>query len=113
MTKPKQLVDMTGNEIRVFQHLRCGKKNRRTRNYLMITTGMSDRAIRAAVHSMRAKGVPVCSITAYPGGYWLCNDADELKHFIAELEIQRNCFGMAIHKLRKMLKEVEDGKMLF
>lgn len=104
MTK---LVDMTGNEIRVYQHLRAGKKNKRTRDYLIAKTGLTDRRVREAVHSLRAKGVPICSITGKPGGYWICKDADELKQFIAQLEIQRNCFGMAIYKLRKLLAEVE------
>lgn len=99
-----KLVDMTGNETRVYTHLRTGKKNRRTRDYLIAKTGLTDRRVREAVHSLRAKGVPICSVTGKPGGYWICNDADELKQFIGELRVQRDQFSKAILRLEKFLR---------
>lgn len=118
MTKKVQMKwrlsqDLTGNEMRVYQYLREGKKNRRTREFLVQKTGLDDRAVRAAVHGMRQKGFPICSITGKPGGYWFCTDEEELKSFIADLEIQRDCFSNAIRKLRTLLRDVQDGKLLF
>ena len=110
MTK---LVDMTGNEIRVYQYLKKGRKNRCTRDYLVAKTGMTDRRVREAVHTLRAKGVPICSVTGKPGGYWICNNADELKQFISELHVQRDQFSKAILRLEKFLKGSKNGKLLF
>lgn len=109
----RPLQDLTGNEIRVYQYLKTGKKNRRTREFLVQKTGLNDRAVRTAIHSMRQKGLPICSITGNPGGYWFCTDEEELKSFIADLEIQRDCFSGAIRKLRTLLRDVQDGKLLF
>ena len=99
-----KLIDATGNEVRVYSHLRTGKKNRRTRDYLVAKTGLTDRRVREAVHSLRAKGVPICSVTGKPGGYWICDDSDELKQFIGELRVQRDQFSKAILRLEKFLK---------
>lgn len=105
MTKNNKLVDMTGNEIRVYQHLASGKKNKRTRAFLVAKTGMSDREVRRAVHSLRNKGYLICSCVEKPGGYWLCNNIDDLKSFIADLEIQREGFSKAIRDMKKLLKD--------
>lgn len=112
----KELVkqyDLTGNEMLVFKFLKRGKHNRCTRGYLAAKTQLGDRAVRQAVHGMRVKGLPICSITGKPGGYWLCKDDEELKSFVAELEVQRDCFSKAIRNLKKLQKGVQNGTVLF
>lgn len=109
----QKLTNLSGDAIRVYQHLRRGQKNATSRSFLTRVTGLEDRRIRRAVAELRSKGYPVCSIAAHPGGYWLSNDADELKEFIVQLEIQRDYFGKAIKRLRQRLQEVENGKVRF
>lgn len=105
MTEKNKLVDMTGNEIRVYQYLKYGIKNRVTRDFLVSKTGISDREVRRAIHSLRDKGYPICSAVERPGGYWLCNDVDFLIWFIADLKTQRDGLSKAIRRMEKMLKD--------
>lgn len=107
----KKLTGLTGNEIRVYQYLRTGKKKARSREWLCQKTGLGDRAVRRAVHGLRLKGYPVCSITANPGGYWLVDNEDDLRYFIADLILQRDAFSKAIKKLENLLKDVKNGKV--
>lgn len=111
MKGKQKLTNLSGDAIRVISHLQTGKKKARSRAFLMQKTDLSDRRVRRAVAELRAQGYPVCSITAKPGGYWLSNDASELREFIAQLEVQRDFFGKAIKKLRQRLGEVESGKV--
>lgn len=111
--KNGKLTKLNGDEIRVFQYLKRGAKNRRSRDFLIQKTGLDDRRVRRAIAGIRAKGYPVCSITAKPGGYWLCDDAAQLREFIGQLEVQKEWFAKAIKKLRARLQEVENGKVLF
>lgn len=113
MNGKKKLTNLSGDAIRVYQHLRRGQKNATSRYFLNQVTGLEDRRIRRAVAELRSKGYPVCSVTAHPGGYWLSNDVDELKEFIAQLEIQRDYFTKAIKRLRQRLQDVKNGKVRF
>lgn len=100
----KQLTDLSGNEIRVYQYLREGKKKARSRQWLCQKTGLADREVRRAIHNLRIKGYPVCSATGKPGGYWLCDDEQDLVSFIADLKLQRDEFSKAIKRLESLLK---------
>lgn len=100
----KQLTDLSGNEIRVYQYLREGKKKARSREWLCQKTGLPDRAVRYAINCLRAKGYPVCSTTQSPGGYWLCDDTEDLVSFIAHLKSQRDKFSKTIKRLEALLK---------
>ena len=99
-----KLTDLTGNEIRVYQYLRAGKKNSRSKEWLCNKTELDEREVRRAIHGLRLKGYPICSATEHPGGYWLCNDEQDLVCFIADLKIQRDAFSKAIKHLEKLLK---------
>ena len=113
MKGKQKLTNLSGDALRVYVHLREGKKYARSRAFLARKTGMTDRQVRKGIADLRAAGYPVCSITAHPGGYWLTKDAAELREFIAQLEEQRDYFGKAIRRLRDRLKEVENGKVRF
>ena len=113
MKGKQKLTNLSGDAIRVYQYLRRGKKNARSRDFLVQKTGLDERRVRRAVAELRAEGYPVCSVTAKPGGYWLTDKDDELREFIAQLEIQRDYFGKAIKRLRQRLQEVENGKVRF
>ncbi len=113
MNGKQKLTNLSGDAIRVYQHLRRGKKNATSRDFLIQVTGLNDRRVRRAIAELRSNGYPVCSITSRPGGYWLTDKNDELREFIAQLEIQRDYFGKAIKRLRQRLQEVENGKVRF
>ena len=113
MNGKQKLTNLSGDAIRVYQHLRRGQKNTTSRSFLIQVTGLNDRRVRKAIADLRAEGYPVCSTTTEPGGYWLSNDAVELLRFITQLELQRDYFTKAIKRLRQRLQEVQDGKVRF
>lgn len=100
----KKLTDLNENEIRVYQYLREGKKKARSREWLSNKTGLPDRNVRFAIGGLRAKGYPVCSTTQSPGGYWLCDNAEDLFSFVEHLKSQRDKFSKTIKRLEALLK---------
>ena len=113
MNEKQKLTNLSGEAIRVYQHLQRGQKNAVSRSLLVSKTGLCDRQVRRAIAELRTKGYPVCSVTAKPGGYWLTDDAAELIGFIASLQLQRDYFDKAIKRLQQRVKELENGTMQF
>ena len=66
---------------RLLQHFSSSPGTLWTRDSLVASLGMNDRAVRKAIETLRHHGFAVLSRTEAPGGYWLARTAAEVEEF--------------------------------
>lgn len=76
--------ELTDYEKIVLSVLPVGKENAQYKKYFIDLLGIKEREFRDIIHSLRIKGIPICSNTTK--GYWVCKNSDELEEFILFLE---------------------------
>lgn len=67
----------------VYQYLKTGQANAKSRHELVRLTSLSDRTVRQNIQSLREKGIPIIS-TSDSKGYYIAENSKEVKHYIAE-----------------------------
>jgi|LGOV01.1.fsa_nt_gb biotin operon repressor len=63
--------------------LKYGESNSVSRKELERKVGISDRAVRNCISSLRTDGIPVCSNSG-TSGYFIADSNDEVDHFLNE-----------------------------
>ncbi|MCD8363008.1 MAG: hypothetical protein LUC98_08630 [Lachnospiraceae bacterium] len=81
-----------------------------TRDLMRILRLDSERELRLLIAHERAEGVPICSTTTPPGGYFLPENAAEARHFVASMDSRLQEITKATAAVRKYLETMEEGE---
>lgn len=73
--------------------------------YLAKEIGIGEGTVRAIVNGLRSSGIPVCSCRE---GYYLTDDADELRKTIHSLERRIKLMTYAVNGLKAALEQMGD-----
>ena len=74
---------LDGRKNRILRLLKYGESNSVSRKELERKCGISDRAVRNCIASMRNDGIPVCS-NSKTSGYFIADTDEEVDHFLNE-----------------------------
>lgn len=69
------------NYLSVVDFLRTGRAHALTSRELVQLTGTDPRSVRLQIQAARLHGVPICSSTGTPSGYFLASNTGELTRF--------------------------------
>ena len=100
---------MTDSEI-IMEKIPVGHQNAVTREALHISTGMSDRRIRKAIHEARRK-TPILNLQD-GSGYYVPDmedetDKAELRKYVRQEESRLKAIGWSLAAARKTLAEIK------
>lgn len=92
----------------IYEFLKTGEENALSPEYLKSSLGFSSvRALQKQVERERREGKVILSSTTPPGGYYLPNNAAEVRRFIKTLENRGKKTLGAIYGAKKLLEEME------
>ena len=109
------LEKLTYDEFCVYNVIGKSKDNLSTKSYISNLTGYKEREIKSIIHSLREKGIPVCSQVTNGGGYWIETDKAEFGRFVAQQKIQVEGYIKALETMIDIYKSLEgdDSNELF
>ncbi|MCR5092812.1 MAG: hypothetical protein K6B72_02450 [Lachnospiraceae bacterium] len=91
--------------VKVKEVLGYGRNEAKTGRQLAVLLGVSTRDICSMVQYERRNGVPICSTTGSPAGYYLAATKQEIDYCCAELFTK----GGEIMKTRRALMQIRDS----
>lgn len=92
----------------IYDFLKVGEENAFSPEYLKNALGFSSiRMVQKEIERERSKGMVILSSTTPPGGYYLPNNAVEVRRFIQTLENRGKKTLEAIYGAKKLLEEME------
>lgn len=85
-----------------------GELNAISRGELQVKWSMSDRKARRAITELRKNGYVICS-NSKTNGYYRPNTADEIRHFIADMESRAMDILDTVASAKQYLRELESS----
>lgn len=93
----------------IYEFLKTGEENALSPEYLKSSLGFSSvRALQKQVERERREGKVILSSTTPPGGYYLPNNAAEVRRFVKTLESRGQRTLLAIEGAKRFLDEMSN-----